>query len=141
MDRKIKSYLVAGMCISAVPLFVYLLIYREFALDAISVQVAFWAFDCTPLFYIWKRVYKKLNIFNLGIQKIRSVIISLNAYIIIHILFYFAVWYAIKNDVHGSSTTGIIFIFLPLISITVTFSSYYISYFILRNRKTNETRD
>ena len=135
MDKKINSYLVAGMCISAVPLFVYLLIYREFALDAISVQVAFWAIDCIPLFYIWKRIYKKSNIFNLGIQKTKSVIISLNAYIIIHIIFYSAVWYALKNDGHGSSTTGIIFIFLPFISIIVTFSSYYISYFILRNRK------
>lgn len=135
IDKKINSYLVAGIFISAVPLFFYLLIYREFALDAISVQVAFWAIDCIPLFYIWKKIYKKSNNFKLVIKKTKSVIFSLNAYLIIHILFYCAVWYALKNDDHGSSTTGIIFIFLPFISIIVTFSSYYVSYFILRNRK------
>lgn len=128
-DKKIFSLIRICMFVAAVPFFFYIFVGRGFEISVVSGQTVFWAIDCFPLYCLWNLFYKPRKISDINDPRFSGFTTALKGFVIIHLVFYITVWSAIKGGGQGVSTTGVVFIFLPFVTIAVMVLSYFGGYF------------
>ena len=120
----------ACIIVAAIPIIVSMITSKGEKLDTLFGQIAFWGIDCLPLYYLWNNIYRNKKFSSDIKSKSAGVTMALVFFLVIHLTFYIAVWLAIKSRVSGTSTAGIVFFILPLLSIIVMIIGYYIGFFV-----------
>jgi len=126
-NRQEKAFyflVIFGMLLSCAPLI------ASFDLEVVILQIVFCLYIFSPLGFLLSSFRRARENYISNSSKMNGIIGAASAFIMVNMLFSIAVFYEIMRGGVGSSTSGIAYIFIPIISSIIMVIGYWIGYFV-----------
>jgi len=123
-EKVFYFFVILGILLSCVPMIV------SFDLEAFMLQIVFSLYIFSPLGILLSLFRKARENYIENSSKMNGIIGAALAFVIINVLFNIAVFYEMIRGSGGSSTSGIAFIFAPIISSVIMVIGYWVGYFL-----------